>query len=758
MQWKLEENQPKHVHIRSLGTRISLPVVFVAFAALAIAGVTFFRLRQAVQQDVRASALTLARAVALGPARTVSVLNAALETLAADGSVQSKNWKACGSAAAAILAAHPEFADAGIAGLDGAVVCDGTGKTVGNAASAAWFRRALSTRDFAVGDYQLERGTGRPVIGFGLSVQGQNAAPAAIAFIILRVGAFGPARSVAASLPQDAGYGVLDGRGTLLARLPEEEQWFGQRLPEDALEREVMSSFDGVATLRGIDGVSRIYAYSRVAGTGPAPLAVYVGIPVAAAFAAERRALAATGAVGAAVAAFSLWLAFAMGDMLILRRIRRLNETMRRIVAGDLEGRKELLYGMGELDELTGVFDAITAKLEESYAGQEQKVKKRTVELEFNKGMAELEKARTEALLKSVGDGLFATDEVGKITFVNQQAERMLGYPADQIVGAVVYAFLRLENDKGEAVTAQQQPTRIAIRTKERYVSPVYPKPYYLVRKDKSRFPTQINVTPIIATGEVVGSIQVFRDITGEIEFDRRKSEFISIASHQLRSPLSATKWLSDMLRKGDVGALQPKQQELADKLFDANERMVTLVNEMLNVSRLESGTVKLAPAETDLAKLVDGMLIENTPLLESKKQKFDRLIVDVPKVNVDATLIREVIANLISNAGKYSPEGSTITVTLERQGGEVAFSVADQGIGIPQSDQEQMFKKFFRAGNAAKSVVVGTGLGLYVCKAIIELHGGRIGFTSELNKGTTFFFTLPVNSVPLASGEVHLT
>jgi signal transduction histidine kinase len=197
------------------------------------------------------------------------------------------------------------------------------------------------------------------------------------------------------------------------------------------------------------------------------------------------------------------------------------------------------------------------------------------------------------------------------------------------------------------------------------------------------------------------------------------------------------------MLRKGDVGALQPKQQELVDRLFEANEKMVVMVNDLLNVSRIESGVIKPTLAAMDLAKLVKEVLADSQPLLEQKKQK---LVTDVPAQAVvmgDALLTREVFANFVSNASKYTPDGGTVTVALTEKDGQMQVAVADTGIGIPKKDHGQMFRKFFRAENAAKSTVQGTGLGLYVCKSIVELSGGKIWFDSEEGKGTTFFFTL---------------
>jgi signal transduction histidine kinase len=208
------------------------------------------------------------------------------------------------------------------------------------------------------------------------------------------------------------------------------------------------------------------------------------------------------------------------------------------------------------------------------------------------------------------------------------------------------------------------------------------------------------------------------------------------------------------MLRKGDMGSLAPKQQEAADRIFDASERLVTLVNELLNVSRIESGTTKPSPQPTDMGKLIDDVVADTKALLDAKKQAFAYEKKKLPVMMIDPLLTREVIANLISNASKYSPDGTPITLAAERTDGDVLISVADRGMGIPIEQQKQMFSKFFRAENAAKSTIQGTGLGLYVCKQIVELSGGRIWFESEEGKGTTFFVRLPVAGAPAAAEE----
>lgn len=730
----------ERVFIRGLAGRVALLVLFSSLAIAGIAVGAAVDLRGAIVADAEASA---SRLTAVARLVEQGFVVDAERMLGSVGALRGNSG--CDAALAAVLARDPRFLAAGIADPDGDVLCAAP-SVPGGVAERTYVRRALSQKAFAMGDYAVDDVADRPTLGFAMPIM-DDGQVVAVTFAVMDVRGIGDG-GLRAALPPESAFGVVDGRAVMILRHPEPDRWAGQPLPESGLAAEMLSRKEGVARIEGFDGVSRLYAFSRLHGLASPGAYVYVGVPSSVAYAGVQAAAFRAMIVAAFLAAIALWAAFTLGDILILRRIRKMVGTMRHIVLGELDERGDLPRGLGELDELTNIFDLITVRLKEAYSRTEEKVKTRTVELEFNKGMAELEKARIEALLASIGEGVVATDKDGKIMFTNDEAAKATGWTVEEIVGKPEASVFAFQDDKGEPMPSDERPAHVAFTTGKKQFLGLHPKPHFLVRKDKSTFPVQVTVSPVNFEGNTIGTIEVIRDVTDEAEFDRRKSEFISIASHQLRSPLSATKWLSDMLRKGDLGPLQPKQQEIADKLFEANERMVVLVNELLNVSRLDSGVTKLTPQPTDMAKLLDGIMTDTMALLSAKKQTFVYDKRALPTVMVDSLHIREVITNIISNASKYSPEGGRVTIVAEKRGSDFYLAVKDDGIGIPKSDQNQMFKKFFRAENALKSAVQGTGLGLYFCKSIVELSGGKIWFESEVNKGTTFIITLPIEGV----------
>ena len=231
-------------------------------------------------------------------------------------------------------------------------------------------------------------------------------------------------------------------------------------------------------------------------------------------------------------------------------------------------------------------------------------------------------------------------------------------------------------------------------------------------------------------------------------QLDETKSGFISVVAHQLRTPLSGIKWTLNLLINGDMGKLTPEQKSFLLKAYESNDRMISLVNDMLGADRIESGKVRYQIQPSQLTDIVDNVLFELLPQANAKGLaiKFVSPPEGLPMVKVDPEKMRAVFQNLLENSVKYSRTGGTIEVHLAlKDNKEILASIKDDGIGIPKQQQKNIFDRFFRAQNAIRMETDGSGLGLFIVKSIVERHGGRIWFTSEEGSGVAFYFTLPI-------------
>jgi signal transduction histidine kinase len=239
---------------------------------------------------------------------------------------------------------------------------------------------------------------------------------------------------------------------------------------------------------------------------------------------------------------------------------------------------------------------------------------------------------------------------------------------------------------------------------------------------------------------------------------DLAKDEFVSIASHQLRTPLTALKGYTGMLLDGDPGPINDKQREYLGEIKSANDRMIGLITALLNVSRVDLGVFIVEPEPTNLEEVAKSVLKELQTNSDAKKlQMTTSFEKDLPLLNADPKIIRMVFQNLLSNAVKYTPVEGTISIAIKRDGSALTISVADTGYGIPEDVQQKIFTKMFRADNARTKDPNGTGLGLYIIKATIEQTGGKIWFESKENKGSTFYVSLPLEGMKKKEGSKRL-
>ncbi len=363
-------------------------------------------------------------------------------------------------------------------------------------------------------------------------------------------------------------------------------------------------------------------------------------------------------------------------------------------------------------------------------------------ELKETKEEIDLEKITDQAILESLGEGLIVIDARGRIIMVNGTAERLLGYKAGELKGLAI-TELPMLNEEGVAIPASRRPI-IDVLGRGASIGPSFAGNYFVHNK-RGKFPVGLTATPLKLNGKIIGAIELFRDITKEQEIDRAKTEFVSIASHQLRTPLGLTKWYLEAIQQESLDALPNIIRSYFDEICKSNERVLKVVRELLSVSRIDQGHVKDDPKDVDVEKLLKDIAQAMLPMAVAKRIG---LLVDVgerlPALSVDEMRLHEVLQNLVTNALEYTPSGGHVTVSANTKGGRLAVSVADTGIGIAEEDKDKLFTKFFRSEKAALENPDGSGLGLYVVRSYVEGWGGTIVVDSLEGKGTTFTITLP--------------
>lgn len=348
-------------------------------------------------------------------------------------------------------------------------------------------------------------------------------------------------------------------------------------------------------------------------------------------------------------------------------------------------------------------------------------------DVEEERERVKAERDKTLAIINNFTDGLILLNKEKEIVMLNPQAEKMFGMREKEVKGKNIFD---LKNPLiSPAIKVFSEKGKIK-KVERKEFSP---------REGKT---IEVTTVPLKETGWLI----IFHDISREKIIEKLKTEFVSISAHQLRTPLSAIKWTLRMLLDGDLGKITKEQREFLEKTYRSNERMIKLINDLLNVTRIEEGRFIYKRSLVDFRDVV-GKIIETYRdeisrkeirlKYKKPKEKFD-LFVDEEKISL-------AVQNLIDNAIRYTPQRGEIEIELKKGEKEILFKIKDSGIGIPEDQKERIFQKFFRAANAMRFVTEGTGLGLFITKNIIEAHGGKIWFESKEGKGTTFYFTLPI-------------
>lgn len=351
-------------------------------------------------------------------------------------------------------------------------------------------------------------------------------------------------------------------------------------------------------------------------------------------------------------------------------------------------------------------------------------------------------KAKTDALFSSIGDGVIACDKDGNVVYANSVAADMSKIRLNELIGKQLYEVWPAVDSSGNPIRMDKRPYYQALATGKPVKSSMYSH-YYMKRADGSKVAITSTASPIMVDGKVSGVIVTFADSSKEIEIDRMKSEFISLASHQLKAPLTAINWNIEMFLDGERGALTKEQKTALEEIHVSSNNMAELVAGFLNISKIEASGFVMDQGEVNFTDTVEGVIKELTPQANIKKINIKiENAGEPPMVNIGEKTAKIIAENLISNAIKYTSIGGDVVVKIQYENNSLIFCVQDTGYGIPESSKSSIFTKLYRAENI-KEKESGTGLGLYMVKSFVDKLGGKIWFESEEGKGSKFFVQL---------------
>jgi len=369
------------------------------------------------------------------------------------------------------------------------------------------------------------------------------------------------------------------------------------------------------------------------------------------------------------------------------------------------------------------------------------------------------EREKSEIIINSIEDGVILLDRDKVIRLINPSGSTITGWPVGEAVGISYQTVLKFINEKGELVSSDTHPIEKGMIN----VTPYRDNNANILTRNNKSLPVSISVSPLMdKRGNPEGAVAVFRDVTNERSEEKQRAEFISTASHEMRTPVAAIEGYLALALNEKVAKIDPKARDYLEKAHTSTQHLGKLFQDLLTAAKSEDGRITSHPVAVEMGQFLQeivedirftaekkSMLVEymigggNGGSISATAPTGQKVIKPLYFVHADPDRLREVIINLFDNAVKYSDQGK-ITIGLTGDDKVVQFRVADQGQGIPTEDVSHLFQKFYRVDNTSTRTIGGTGLGLFICRKIVELYNGRIWVESQVGKGSTFFINLP--------------
>ena len=770
----------------SLRGRLIALVLLVLLPAFGVILFTDQRHRASIATQVQKSALGSARVIATEQRRIFENAHQLLITLARLPQIREHNSVACEKILVGLL--EPLYVDLGVFDPKGNLLCNASGSKAyqGRRLNNSFIRRVVESQDLSVGEIQRDASSGKTVIELGFPVSDSPGSLRGIAFVVLDYSWI--ARITAANhLPSEASFTLFDDKGRVFLRYPEEPKSVGTRIhtgiPADT---NLVRGVEGNIESLGVDRVARLFTYrqldNRIFGN-----VYYAGIdiPARAAFSESERILRQNLLVLSGLAALTLIAAWFGADLFVLRRVRDLMSATKELASGNLKARTRLPYGESELGQLSRTFDDLAQALEQRAADAkvaETKIQKQHLR---QSAIHEISAAMTSSLdvghvLKALLDGVVALfpsstvtlswlgEQSGVIETIGQptrneatdklfDATRELGLPGEvfklkapllipnvqldsrasapdflRAAGFVTYLGLpMIVNDEVLGVLSFYSTEAIELRTEEEI------------------FLTDITQQAAIALHNSRLYEQTKNQATELEKSNRIKDEFLGVISHELRTPLNIIMNCSEALTMGVFGEITPEHEKGTDKIRNQASHLLSLINGILEITKIETGGASLNLEPIDLNVL--STELESDYAMVSKEKNLTvkwHVPANLPDVTCDRIKLRQVIINLVNNAIKFTDEGS-VDIFFSRVTDEpfIEVSVADTGIGMAEEFLPHIFEKFRQIDNSTTRNYSGTGLGLYLVKGFLDLLGGTIGVKSKIGEGTIFTARIPLRT-----------
>lgn len=368
--------------------------------------------------------------------------------------------------------------------------------------------------------------------------------------------------------------------------------------------------------------------------------------------------------------------------------------------------------------------------------------------------------SKFKVILDSIEDGVVLIDSEHVIQLINPGAGKICGWPPEEATGIDVSSVIRLVNEKGEEIAEAENPFHQVFKAGQT----VRGKNMFVMTREKKQIPISLNISPLLDSSKnVTAAAAVFNDVSTERAEEKQRGDFISTASHEMRTPVAAIEGYLALVLNDKVATIDSRARGYLEKAHTSTEHLGKLFQDLLTSAKAEDGRLTSHPVVVELGEFIE-KLSGDLRLVAEKKGLFvdfvasnsathtinatkggesEKVVRPLYYVEVDPDRLREVITNLFDNAVKYTPEGK-ISLGITGNDQVVQCYVKDTGPGIPADDLPHLFQKFYRVDNSTTRTIGGTGLGLFICRKIIELYGGRIWAESELGKGSSFYINLP--------------